>query len=69
MTHRSLSTPNSGLRVFSASLLSALLIMMPFVQMATASRRSEPAAVAAGPDLAVMDSGGPPATGGGSDFS
>ncbi len=36
MTHRSLSTPNNGLRVFSASLLSALLIMMPFVQLAAA---------------------------------
>ena len=41
MTHRSLSTPNSGLRVFSASLLSALLIMMPFVQLAAAEKRSE----------------------------
>jgi hypothetical protein len=41
MTHRPFSTSNSGLRVFSASLLSALLIMMPFVQMAAASRRSE----------------------------
>src|SRR5688572_7375954 len=41
MTHRSPSTPNSGLRVFSASLLSALLIMMPFVQMAAAEKRSE----------------------------
>lgn len=40
MTNRSLSTPNSGLRVFSASLLSALLIMMPFVQLAAASRRA-----------------------------
>jgi hypothetical protein len=39
MTHRPPSTPNSGLRVFSAALLSALLIMMPFVQLATASRR------------------------------
>ncbi|HEX6190396.1 MAG TPA: Ig-like domain-containing protein, partial [Pyrinomonadaceae bacterium] len=38
MTHRSLSTPTSGLRVFSASLLSALMIMMPFVQMAAATR-------------------------------
>src|SRR5688572_4383217 len=39
MTHRSLFTPNSGLRVFSASLLSALMIMMPFVQLAAAARR------------------------------
>ena len=38
MTHRPLSTPYNGLRVFSASLLSALLIMMPFVQMAAATR-------------------------------
>ena len=40
MTNRSISTPTSGLRVFSASLLSALLIMMPFVQLAAAEQRS-----------------------------
>jgi len=40
MTQRSLSTPNSALRVFSASLLSALMIMMPFVQLAAAEQRS-----------------------------
>src|SRR5688500_14187627 len=41
MTQPSRPTPNSGLRVFSASLLSALLIMMPFVQLAAAEKRSE----------------------------
>src|SRR5687767_11353012 len=39
MTQPSVLTPNSGLRVFSASLLSALLIVMPFVQMARANTR------------------------------
>jgi hypothetical protein len=39
MTQPSLPTQNSGLRVFSASLLSALLIVMPFVQMAAAQRQ------------------------------
>ena len=33
------STPNSGFRVFSACLLSALLTMVPLVQLAGASRR------------------------------
>ena len=33
--------PSSGFRVFSALLLSFLLVMMPFVQVAAASRRSE----------------------------
>ncbi|HEX6189105.1 MAG TPA: Ig-like domain-containing protein, partial [Pyrinomonadaceae bacterium] len=72
MTKLSLGAPSSGLRVFSASLLSALMILMPFVQMAAASRRSEPAAVAAGPErtaVATRDSGGPPAPAGGSDFA
>jgi uncharacterized repeat protein (TIGR01451 family) len=34
-------TQSSGLRVFNACLLSFLLIMMPFVQMAAAAKRSE----------------------------
>ncbi|MGZ5483484.1 MAG: hypothetical protein ACXWID_16050, partial [Pyrinomonadaceae bacterium] len=42
MTQPFLSPPNSGLRVFSACLLSVLMIMMPFVQMAAAEgQRSE----------------------------
>src|SRR5687768_12009802 len=41
MTHRSPSNPNSALRVFNASFLSALMIMMPFVQLAAAEKRSE----------------------------
>src|SRR5687767_1359456 len=36
MTQPSLPTRNSGLRVFSAAILSALLIVMPFVQLAAA---------------------------------
>ena len=36
MTKSFFSTQNSGLRVFSAALLSALLIVMPFVQLAAA---------------------------------
>src|SRR5688572_4740587 len=40
MTRPSLPTRSNGLRVFSASLLSALMIMMPFVQLAAAEQRS-----------------------------
>ena len=40
MTKPSFFTHSSGLRVFSAALLSALLIMMPFVQLASAEKRS-----------------------------
>ena len=41
MTNPFLSTQNSGLKVFSACLLSCLLVMMPFVQMAAAANRTE----------------------------
>ncbi|HEX5704275.1 MAG TPA: Ig-like domain-containing protein [Pyrinomonadaceae bacterium] len=51
MTQPSLPTRNSGLRVFNAALLSALLIMMPFVQLAAASRR-ESAPNSRGPETA-----------------